>query len=145
MKYLDLFVTFDCMDISYDWIQIAKLKCLVLYLPSYLPRSKFRSLYRMNLLYRNFENIMVILFFLISQTAKLIYPVLYLLWYLPRSEQHMVLILDGNSEIRAHASINLSYLTCLRHLIRLRIFINRIFFLWNSPKRAQHVLSYHLI
>ena len=38
----------------------------------------------------------------------------------------MVLILDGNSEIDAHARSNLSYLICSRPLIRLAV-TNRIF------------------
>ena len=37
----------------------------------------------------------------------------------------MVIILDGNLEIGAHARSNISYLICLRHLIRLREVTNR--------------------
>ena len=39
----------------------------------------------------------------------------------------MVLLIDGNSEISTHFRSNLSYLICLRHLIRSRAVVNRIF------------------
>ena len=61
---------------------------------------------------------------------------------------HMVLVLDGNSEISAHVWSNLCYLTCSRHLVRSRAVTNRIFFLRKglfSFMRAQHDLRYHLI
>ena len=45
------------------------------------------------------------------------------LWWSPRL---MVLNLDGNSELGAHARSNPCYLICLRHLIRLRAVTNRI-------------------
>ena len=40
----------------------------------------------------------------------------------------MVFLLDGNSVIGAHVESNLCYLKCLRHLIRSRAVINRMFF-----------------
>ena len=43
----------------------------------------------------------------------------------------MVYIFDGNSEIDSRVRSNISYLVCLRHLIRLIAVSNRIFF----PKR----------
>ena len=45
----------------------------------------------------------------------------------------MVLKSDGNSEIGAHIRINLSYLICLRHLIKSRSVTNRIFFFSKKP------------
>ena len=61
---------------------------------------------------------------------------------------HMVLILDGNSEIGAHVGSNICYLICLRHLIRSRVVSNSIYFLEKdliSLMLAQDVLSYHVI
>ena len=49
-------------------------------------------------------------------------------------------ILDGNSEIGAHARSNLCYLICVRHLNRSRGVTNPFYFM-----RAQQVLGYHLI
>ena len=58
---------------------------------------------------------------------------------------HMVLILEGHSEIGAHVRSNPCYLICSRQLIRSIAVTNRIFFLSKrdlcSFKRAQHVLS----
>ena len=50
-----------------------------------------------------------------------------------RIAQPMAIIIDGNSEIGAHARSNLCYLNCLRHLIRLRAIKNLIFFLQERP------------
>ena len=44
------------------------------------------------------------------------------------SVQLMVLKVDGNLKIGGHEITNLCYLTCLRHSIRSRTVINRIFF-----------------
>ena len=41
----------------------------------------------------------------------------------------MGLILDGDSEIGAHVRIDLGYLICSRHLLRLRAVTNSIFVL----------------
>ena len=60
----------------------------------------------------------------------------------------MVLVLDCNSEIGAHARSKLYYLICLRRSDRSRAITNRSLLLRNdrfSFMRALHVLSYHLI
>ena len=46
-----------------------------------------------------------------------------------RGRDTMALITEGNSETGAHLKSNLCYLICLRHLIKLRLVTNRIFFL----------------
>ena len=58
----------------------------------------------------------------------------------------IVIILDGNSEIGAHARSDLGDLICLSHLSRTRAVINLIFQedLFSS-RHAQRALSYHLM
>ena len=45
-----------------------------------------------------------------------------------KRQKNSVLILDGNSEIVAHTRSNICYLSCIRHLVRLRETKNWIFF-----------------
>ena len=47
-------------------------------------------------------------------------------------QQRVVLILDGNSKIGAHVRSNLPFLICLRHWIRSRGFMNRMFFSYKT-------------
>ena len=61
--------------------------------------------------------------------------------------QSVVFILAGNSEIDAHMWSEIGNLICLRHWLRstavenLKLFPKYVF----SSKRAERVLSYHLI
>ena len=59
-----------------------------------------------------------------------------------------VLILDGNSELRAHVRSNICYLICIRNINRSKAVAYRIFFYRKSQfllMRAQHDMSYYLI